>query len=132
MARYLRRTTKAFSSSEAVGQQMFDQVRFSPTAIDDGHCGVSFVALVEGQPIKCSITAEALETYFHAAPETHEAAFRKHREEIEGATEAVIRARGISSGELKLELTDLQGSMVAFGRSLRATTDLSRRPPLKG
>jgi hypothetical protein len=115
-----------------MGRQMFERVQFSATAINDGTRGVSFVALVEGRPIKCSISAESLEIYFHAAPEAHEAAFERHREEIEGATEALIRARGISSGELKLELRDLQGSMVAFGRSLRATTDLNRQPPLKG
>jgi hypothetical protein len=114
------------------GAAMFKEVRFSPTAIDDSRCGVSFVASVDGRPITCSISAEALEGYFHAGPADHEAVYQSHREEIEDAAEALIRARGISSGELRIELSDLNGSIVAFGRSVRPLPYLNRKLPPKG
>lgn len=111
---------------------MFEVVRFSPTAIEDGlgH-SVSFAASVDGRPVRCTISAEALELYFHADPSNHEQTFQKHRADIEEAAEALIQARGISSGELRIGLSDLEGSLVAFGRSVRSLTG-SRRPPAKG
>lgn len=111
---------------------MFEVVRFSPTAIEDGlghH--VTFSASVDGRPLKCTITAEALEIYFHAESSTHEQTFQKHRQEIEETAEALIQARGVSSGELRIGLTELESSMVAFGRSVRSLAS-GRRPPLKG
>ena len=111
---------------------MFDVVRFSPTAIEDqSGQGVSFVASVDGRPVKCSISAEALETYFHADPSAHEQAYARHREEIEEAAEALIQTQGISSGELRIGLADLNGSIVAFGRSVRSPHG-THRVPLKG
>ncbi len=111
---------------------MFDSVMFSPAAIDDGNCGIAFAASFQGRPIKCSISAQALDVYFNAAPTAHEAAFRTHRDEIEGVAEALIRARGISSGELRIELSDLESSVVVFGRSVRLMTDPRRSFPPKG
>ncbi|OAI54634.1 hypothetical protein AYO47_09905, partial [Planctomyces sp. SCGC AG-212-M04] len=100
-------------------------VHFASTAIEDRRGGpVSFIAAVNGSPVKCSISAEALEHCFHADPAHHEAAFHAHRREIEEAAEALIRVRGITAGELRIEVSDLESSIVAFGRSVRSTSQV--------
>jgi hypothetical protein len=112
---------------------MFDAVHFAPIAIEDGTGErVFFTASVDGRPVRCSISAEALERCFCANPAGHEAAFQAHRREIEEAVEAIIRLRGISSGEVRIEPADLGSSIVAFGRSVRSTSATGRQRPLKG
>jgi hypothetical protein len=54
---------------------------------------VAFPALVEGEPVQCAITAEALEDHFGAAslrePDLLEA-FERHRFEIEQAADRML------------------------------------------
>src|SRR5687768_15224608 len=98
---------------------MFEVIRFAPTAIASGEDGrVFFNASVNGQPVRCSISSAALEHCFDSDPACHEAAFQRHRREIEEAAEVIIRVRGINSGELRMEESDLNSALVAFGRSV--------------
>ncbi|WP_148715415.1 DUF1488 domain-containing protein [Chitinolyticbacter meiyuanensis] len=54
--------------------------------------GVMFVALVDGQPIQCLVSEEALQNHFDAmgGADDHEHAFEIHHEEIVTAAESKI------------------------------------------
>ena len=112
---------------------MFEVIRFALTAFESGEDGrVFFIASVNGQPVRCSISGAALEHCFDSDPAHHEPAFHKHRREIEEAAEVIIRVRGINSGELRIEESDLNSALVAFGRPVRSTSLIAGRLPPKG
>ena len=72
---------------------MFNEVRYSPTRLVKSALAFLSSHRVDVQPVKYSMSAEALENNFHAVPGTIEAAIQLHRDEIESATEASIGAR---------------------------------------
>jgi hypothetical protein len=112
---------------------MSDLVNFSPAVVEDhGRAGVSFMASVDGRPVHCTITALALESYFHADPTRLEASFQSHRDEIEGIADAMIRAGAVRGSDLRIDLADLRSSAVAFAQSVRKSTNPIRRRPQKG
>ena len=65
------------------------------------YCGrdliVAFPAVVDGEPIQCAITAEALEDHFGAQSLREDdllAAFEAHRQEIERAAQRMLKEVG--------------------------------------
>jgi hypothetical protein len=90
------------------------------------------MASVDGRPVHCTISARALEDYYHADPKRLEASFQTHRDEIEDVAEAMIRVRALHGGELRIELADLESPTVAFEQSVRKSINPERRRPQKG